>query len=64
MKKARLSEEESLERGFELRQSGKISQTGRQRIPGITDYGATTGSEGALTKRFQITFRNYQKLFV
>lgn len=50
--------QESLELGFEFRQSGKIWQTGRQRFPDRW----IDETERALTNRFQITFRNFQKL--
>ena len=52
-----LSKQESLELGFEYRQTGEILQTGRQQIPDrLSDE-----TERALAKMFQITFRNFQK---
>ena len=56
----RLSKEESLEPGLKLRQSGEISQTGRQRIPDrLSDE-----IERALTREFPNYFWNFQKLLV
>ena len=53
-----LFKHESLELGFKFRQSGKIWQTGRQRFPDRW----IDETERALTNRFQITFRKFQKL--
>ena len=50
-----LSKEESLQPGFELRQSGEIPQTGRQ-------WSWSDETEQVLTKGFQIIFWNFQKL--
>lgn len=53
-----LSKEESLKLHFKLRQSGKISPTGRQQI--LERWCNET--ERALNKIFQMMFRNFQKL--
>ena len=52
-----LLKKEIFELGFEIREGGKIPQTGRQRIP--DSWGNET--ERAVRNRFEIAFRDFQQ---